>query len=153
MSSYLENGPAGIDQIVDSFQQLSTWEERYSYLIELGDVLPALEPEDYCEENRFRGCQSSVWLSARLELQQGVPCLQFLGDSDSKIVRGLIAILQAAYSGRPAQTFLEDDVAGLFRRLELDQHLGAGRRNGLHDMEMRLRHVAASTSLAELAYA
>lgn len=133
-----------VDDLVASFQQLPSWEKRYLRLIELGKELPTLERETCCDAICFRGCQSSVWLTTSLEVQGECPTLHFTADSDSKIVRGLIAILRRVYSGQPTDFILQHDINELFVQIELQQHLDAGRRNGLHAMEMHIKNLARS---------
>src|SRR5271166_3073078 len=95
---------ADIDEIIDNFSILEDWDDRYRYLIELGRELPPLSAEAHNDANKVQGCASQVWLdtSVRLNGANG-PTLTFEGDSDAHIVRGLIAILLATYSGRTAK--------------------------------------------------
>ena len=92
---------ADIAEIIDNFSLLDEWDDRYRYLIELGRELPPLAAEAHNDANKVRGCASQVWLDTSVRPNgAGGPVLTFVGDSDAHIVRGLIAILFAMYSGK-----------------------------------------------------
>jgi cysteine desulfurase/selenocysteine lyase len=130
------------NDLVESFEFLERPEERYQYIIELGEKLLPLPESERTEANRVYGCQSRVWLSARK--RPGTPdTIDFLADSDADLVRGLIAILQQVFSGQSARAILTFDVETFFKKLGLDQHLTLGRRNGLASMVQRIRTLAA----------
>lgn len=139
------NTSASIQELIATFENLSSWEKRYSYLIELGKQLPTL-PASQDEAVRFCGCQSSVWLTTSLQIQDEHPHLHFIADSDSKVVRGLIAVLHRVYSGQTTDFILSYDIDALFAQLALEQHINSGRRNGLHAMEMHLKGIARTYS-------
>jgi len=130
-----------LDEIYTEFEELEDWEERCDYLIDLGFELPELPSEHKTEDNRVHGCQSNVWLIARLNDQQPSG-LEILADSDAMIVKGLIAIILAVYSGKPPQEILQTDVEEIFEKLGLTRHLSSARRNGLHGMVLRIRKLA-----------
>jgi cysteine desulfurase/selenocysteine lyase len=133
---------AAADEVADFFDFADSWTERYQYLIDIGEKIPPLPDEFRTEANRVRGCQSTVFLTARK--QPGTAdVIDFLADSDADIVRGLIALLERVFSGQKAGDILAFDVAGFFTRLGLDQHLSMGRRNGLAAMVQRIRGFAA----------
>jgi cysteine desulfuration protein SufE len=136
---------ADIDDITDNFAILDDWDDRYRYLIELGRELPPLPAEAHNDANKVQGCASQVWLdtSVRRNGADG-PILTFEGDSDAHIVRGLIAILLATYSGRPAKDILEIDAVKLFEGLGLKEHLTPQRSNGFRSMVERIRSDARS---------
>ena len=133
-------GPAAmtIDQILADFEFLDDWEDRYRYVIELGKSLEPLPDQARSAQNKVQGCVSQVWLATRLEAD-GEPTLHFLGDSDAHIVRGLIAILIAIYSGKPASQILKTDAHALFMQLGLKDHLTPQRSNGFASMVARIR--------------
>lgn len=131
-----------VDEIVANFELLDEWEERYRYLIELGRMLPALPPEARNEANKVQGCASQVWLDRRVEAAAPEPVLHWRGDSDAHIVRGLIALLLALYSGKPASKVLATDAIGLFQSLGLSEHLTPQRSNGVRSMVERIRNDA-----------
>ena len=111
---------ADIAEIIDNFSLLDDWDDRYRYLIELGRELPPLAAEAHNDANKVQGCASQVWLDTRVRPNgAGAPVLTFLGDSDAHIVRGLIAILFAMYSGRNAKDILATDAVALFEKMGL----------------------------------
>ena len=132
-----------IDELLEEFEELGDWEEQCDFLIDLGFELPKFPEELKREENLVRGCQSLVWLVAETAVHDGVTVVNLRADSDSMIVKGLIAVLLAAYSGRTAQQILETDIEALFERMGLNRHLSSTRRNGLHGMVQRVRRFAA----------
>ena len=125
-------------QIVDDFSFLPAWDERYAYLIELGQKNPPLPEEYRTEDNLVRGCQSQVWLWR--ECRQGKVYLQ--SDSDSLIVKGLAALLTQVFSDQPAQEVLEAELT-FFEAIGLDQHLSSQRTNGLIAMIEEIKTFAA----------
>jgi cysteine desulfuration protein SufE len=129
-----------IDEIVDNFSLLDDWDDRYRYLIELGRTLAPLPEEARTERNKVQGCASQVWLTSSVKPNgEAGPVLSFVGDSDALIVRGLIAVLLALYSGRPAREILATDAVALFERLGLREHLTPQRSNGFRSMVERIR--------------
>ena len=142
---------ADIDEIIDNFSLLDEWDDRYRYLIELGRELPPLAAEAHNEANKVRGCASQVWLDTRVRPNGvGGPVLTFVGDSDAHIVRGLIAILFAMYSGRNAKDILATDAVALFEKMGLREHLTPQRSNGFRSMVDRI-HADARSALATVA--
>ena len=134
-----------LDEIVENFELIDDWEERYRYLIELGRKLPPLPDEERREEHRVRGCTSQVWLIS----ERTGDHLSFRGDSDAHIVRGLVALLLAACSGQKASTILALDIDELFRRLGLESHLSVSRRNGFFSMVSLIRASAQEVLQAQ----
>jgi cysteine desulfuration protein SufE len=129
-----------IDDIIDNFSLLDEWDDRYRYLIELGRELPPLAPEAKSHAQKMQGCASQVWLDTSVRPNgAGGPVLTFEGDSDAHIVRGLIAILFAMYSGRNAKDILAADAVALFEKLGLREHLTPQRSNGFRSMVERIR--------------
>ena len=142
---------ADIGEIIDNFSLLDDWDDRYRYLIELGRDLPPLAAEAHNEANKVRGCASQVWLDTNVRPNgAGGPVLTFVGDSDAHIVRGLIAILFAMYSGRSAKDILATDAVVLFEKIGLRQHLTPQRSNGFRSMVDRI-HSDARAALATVA--
>ena len=134
---------ANIGDIIDNFSVLDDWDDRYRYLIELGRELPALAEAAHNDANKVQGCASQVWLDTRVRPNGASgPVLTFAGDSDAHIVRGLIAILFAIYSGKAAKDILASDALALFERLGLREHLTPQRSNGFRSMVERIRSVA-----------
>ncbi|MFN3351690.1 SufE family protein [Pseudorhodoplanes sp.] len=138
-----------IDEISDNFELLDEWDDRYRYLIELGRTLPELPDDARIEANKVRGCASQVWMTTETRRQGSAgPVLVFGGDSDAHIVRGLIAILLALYSGKPAREILDTDAHALFEKLGLREHLTPQRSNGFRAMVDRIKsdaHAALAT--------
>jgi cysteine desulfuration protein SufE len=130
---------ACFDEILADFELLDDWEDRYRYVIELGRRLAPLPETKRSPANKVQGCVSQVWLATHIDQTDGSPRLTFIGDSDAHIVRGLIAILFALYSGRPAQDILAIDAAGKLSLLHLKEHLTPQRSNGLMAMVKRIR--------------
>lgn len=128
-----------LDDIRADFELLDDWEDRYRYVIELGRTLAPLAEPDRSEVNKVRGCASQVWLSTRFGRDAaGKAVLTFTGDSDAHIVRGLIAILLAIYSGRTAEEIAASDALAIFDSLGLREHLTPQRSNGLASMVERI---------------
>jgi cysteine desulfuration protein SufE len=134
---------SSIDEIVENFDLLEEWDDRYRYLIELGRTLPPLPEAARSDANKVQGCASQVWLSTLVKPNGGTgPVLAFDGDSDAHIVRGLIAILFALYSGKGAKEILATDAVALFEKLGLRDHLTPQRSNGFRSMVDRIRRDA-----------
>jgi cysteine desulfuration protein SufE len=127
-----------IEEIVDNFAFLDEWDDRYRYIIELGRELAPLPENKRTDANKVRGCASQVWLDTHRSNARD-PVLTFEGDSDAHIVRGLIAILFAIYSGQPASQIMTTDALAIFDRLGLREHLTPQRSNGLRSMVERIR--------------
>ncbi|KAA0216693.1 MAG: SufE family protein [Leptolyngbya sp. PLA3] len=132
-----------IEEIVGTFELLGDWEERFSYLLDLGRNLPEFADSERTEARRVHGCQSNVWLD--LEVQHGAePRVRLRAVSDAHIVNGLIAILISAYDGRTPGQVLAFDIKGLLVKIDLESHLSGTRRNGLAAMVERIRAEAAA---------
>jgi cysteine desulfuration protein SufE len=129
-----------IDEIIENFSLLDEWDDRYRYLIELGKTLTPLSERDRTAANKVQGCVSQVWLATRVRPNgSGGPLLEFVGDSDAHIVRGLISVLLVLFSGRHAREILATDAIGTFERLGLREHLTPQRSNGFRSMVERIR--------------
>jgi cysteine desulfuration protein SufE len=127
------------DEILADFELLDDWEDRYRYVIELGRKLEPLPDAERTAANKVQGCVSQVWLSTHIDRGGIAPRLSFIGDSDAHIVRGLIAILFALYSGKPADEIVKIDAAQKLGLLHLNEHLTPQRSNGLMAMVKRIR--------------
>ena len=135
-----------IDTIKDDFAFLDDWEDRYRYIIDLGRGLPPFPEEARNDAHKVQGCVSQVWLKT-LRGDGADPVLTFLGDSDAHIVRGLVAIMLALFSGKRAGDILDTDAEATMRLLGLDEHLTPQRANGLRAMIRRIRNEAEALSL------
>jgi cysteine desulfuration protein SufE len=144
-------GMSTIAEIVDNFELLDQWDDRYRYVIELGRTLAPLPESAHTEANKVHGCASQVWLLTHVKPDGAAgPALSFEGDSDAHIVRGLIAILLALYSGKSAREILDIDAMKLFDRIGLRENLTPQRSNGLRSMVERIR-AEAKAALAKAA--
>ena len=128
-----------IDEIRDNFELLEEWDDRYRYVIELGRMLDPMPEAEHSAENKVNGCVSQVWLPRQIDRGDGEPRLNYLGDSDAHIVRGLIAILLTLYSGRTPQQILATDAIDVFDEFGFRDHLTPQRSNGLRSMVERIR--------------
>ena len=129
-----------VEDIVETIGFFDDWEDRYRYIIDLGKELPAMPEAHKREELLVRGCQSQVWLDWRERDGR----VFFEVDSDALIVRGLIAIILAAFDGQTPRAILDFDIDGYFEKLDLLKHLSPTRGNGLRAMVQRIRDVAAA---------
>lgn len=136
--------PQAFQDIAENLTFLDDWEDRYRYLIELGQALPPLTEAEMTPENKVHGCVSQVWLASTATEVAGKPALRYRGHSDAMIVQGLVAILLALYSGRPAEEIASTDAIALFDKMGLREHLTAQRSNGLVAMVNRIRTEAAA---------
>jgi cysteine desulfuration protein SufE len=134
--------PKPFQDIAENLSFLDDWEDRYRYLIELGQALPRLTESERNATNKVNGCMSQVWLVAEAAPVDGAPGLRFRGESDAMIVQGLVAVLLALYSDRPAREIAETDAIALFDELGLREHLTTQRSNGLVAMVNRIRNEA-----------
>jgi cysteine desulfuration protein SufE len=134
-----------IETIQEDFASLDDWEDRYRYVIELGHSLEPLSEAAHNDVNKVRGCVSQVWLECeRRNGAGGQTILHYRGDSDSHLVRGLIAIAIALFSDQAPARVLSLDAFGAFRALGLEQHLTPQRSNGVRAMVERIRADAAA---------
>ena len=130
-----------LEKLISNFELLDDWEERYSYLIDLGKKLASLTEAEKSESNRVHGCQAMVWMV--LEPDADRPgALRLRADSDAFIVRGLIAVLQLIFNGHTPEEILTTDAKSTLGQLGLDQHLSPTRKNGLFAMVERIRTLA-----------
>jgi len=134
--------PEAFRDIEANLSFLDDWEERYRYIIELGQALPPLQPGERNAQNKVNGCVSQAWLVSDEVPGTDGPILNYRGESDALIVRGLVAILIAIYSGRSVREIAETDAIEIFDRLGLREHLSSQRSNGLVSMVKRIRSEA-----------
>lgn len=136
----------GFDELVENFEMFDDWEDRYRYVIELGKDLPPFPEELKTDATRVDGCVSRVWLKEDLVGDGPAPRIEFIGDSDAHIVRGLIAILRTMFSGQTPDAILATDVPQQLARIDLSGHLSPQRSNGLNAMVNRIREFAARSA-------
>ncbi len=130
------------EEIVETFEFLDDWEDRYRHVIDMGKAMAPLDDALKVPATKVDGCASQVWLHPKIE--DGI--LTFEGESDAMIVRGLIAVLRALYSGLPVSEVARIDAGGELARLGLNDHLSSQRSNGLRAMVERIRDVASAQS-------
>ncbi|MEQ3626467.1 MAG: SufE family protein [Celeribacter sp.] len=135
---------AAFEEIVETFEFLDDWEDRYRHVIEMGRDFPPLDDALKVPATKVDGCASQVWIHPRIEGAGAEAVFDFAGESDAMIVRGLIAILHALYSGQSVAQVLEVDALAELRRLGLEEHLSAQRSNGVRAMIARIREVSAA---------
>jgi cysteine desulfuration protein SufE len=134
-----------ISELIETFDALGDWESQCDFLIDLGYEIPDFPESARIEANKVHGCQSNVWLIT--EVKPGnPPLIEIQADSDSMIVRGLIAVLLMAYSGKTAAEILQTDIQQVFARLGLNRQLSSARRNGLAGMVQRIRSIAQESA-------
>lgn len=127
-----------LDDIRSTFGFFDAWQDKYAFLIDIGKALAPLPEADRSDDNLVRGCQSQVWLVPHFDGNT----LHLAIDSDAHIVRGLIAIVLAAFDDSPPRQILDFDIEGLFDELDLIGHLSPTRGNGLRAMVAKIRDIA-----------
>lgn len=131
-----------IADIVENFELIEDWEQRYGYIIELGREMAPLPEAQHTEENRVHGCESQVWLDVALDQSAPEPRLALRGDSDSSIVRGFVALMVALYDGKSPRDAAATDGLDIFRQLDFGSHVTSKRSNGVRAMVARIQHDA-----------
>lgn len=133
---------AAFEELVEDFEFLDDWEDRYRHVIEQGKAMAPLDEAFKVPATKVHGCASQVWLQPKIE--NGL--FQFDGDSDALIVRGLIAVLRALYNGVPVAQVGQVDARAELERLGLNEHLSAQRSNGVRSMIERINEVALAAA-------
>jgi len=126
------------NNIIDDFEFLENWEDKYKYIIDMGGSLAALKSNDYNDDNKVEGCASQVWLVVEENSKQGKIILKFKGDSDAYIVKGLIAIIFALFSEKTPSEILDIDPMSELKKLNLEENISQQRSNGLTAMINRV---------------
>lgn len=136
-----------LDEIVDIFELLGDWDQRYAYLVELGEQMPDMPAEEKTEDNKVKGCMSQVWVRAHAD-DKNPGRINYHGDCDTSIIKGVLALLIQMASGSTLDEIDKLDVDEFFERLELDEHLSPNRHVGVYAivdlMKKQAREVAAS---------
>jgi len=130
-----------IENLIDDFSFLESWEDKYKYLIELGNALPKFDDSKKIDEWKISGCQSQVWIIPHLEDDK----IYFEGDSDAIIVRGIIAVVLEIFKDKSAQEILDIDVEEIFDKLGLREHVSSNRRSGMLSMVDKIRYYAKNS--------
>lgn len=120
-----------VEDVLDNFELLGDWDQRYQYLVELGEHLDPMPDRYKVEANRVKGCMSNVWVRAYLDPEQ-TGLIRYLGDCDTAVIKGVVALLVELLSGRRAKAILDLDLDGLFRQLNLAEHLSPNRHFGVY---------------------
>ncbi len=128
-----------LDEVVENFSLFDNWEERYRYLIDIGRKLPNIDETLKRDEYLVRGCTSRVWLIPNITDN----IFHFQADSDAHIVRGLVAILMAAFQGKNLDDIKSVDIDSAFKEIGLDKHLSANRRSGFFSMVEKIRDLTS----------
>lgn len=134
------NEQISIEELAENFSLFDDWEERYRYLIDVGRSLPHMDESLRSDENIVRGCTSQVWMISELDDDAR---FHFQADSDAHIVRGLVALLLAAYNGKRADEIRGVEIEKIFADIGLDQHLSANRRSGFFAMVNKIKALSA----------
>ncbi len=128
-------------EIIEDLDFFDDWEERYKYLIDLGEEMPKMDPKLQTQERLVKGCQSNVWIDVQATDEK----LSFVVDSDAIIVRGLLALVMAAFNNKTASEILAFNVTDYFQQLDLEQHLSPTRGNGLRAIVAKIQAIARAT--------
>lgn len=127
-----------IEEIIENFQFLDDWDDRYKYLIELGSALPPFPEEKQTAANKVQGCVSQVWVTYE-KSDDADPVLSFTGGSDAHIVSGLVAITFAIFSDKQASQITQIDEKKIFDSIDLSEHITPQRSNGLTSLVERIK--------------
>jgi cysteine desulfuration protein SufE len=133
-----------LDEIVDIFDLLGDWDQRYQYLIELGENLPAMPDRLKTDDNKVRGCMSQVWITAYIDDGQ----VRFYGDSDTSVIKGILALLISLCDGLTVRQIRNLDMDAVFQGLSLDEHLSPNRHVGVYAMFDLMKQKAAEAEKA-----
>lgn len=133
-----------IDELIENFDLLDDWEDKYRYIIDLGARMDALPENLKTDDWKVHGCQSQVWLIPTVMMEDGQKYLDFQGDSDAAIVRGIVAIILMIFAHKTPQEIKEIAVENIFAKLGLQDHLSPSRRNGLAAMTEKIRYYASA---------
>ena len=128
------------EEILDDVAFFDDWEQRYQYIIDLGKQLPVMPEQERTSDRLVKGCQSNVWLQPEVHVER----LHFSVDSDAVIVRGLLALVLAAYQDKSAAQICNFDIDGYFTALDLERHISPTRGNGLRAIVAKIRRIAGA---------
>jgi len=140
---HIDTQMTDLDDIVEIFELLGDWDQRYQYLTELGEKLPAMPAALKTEANKVKGCMSQVWVSAwRDEAQPQL--INYYGDCDTSIIKGVLAVLIQLCAGKTETEIQQLDVDELFARLHLDEHLSPSRHVGIYAIVALMKQQAST---------
>ena len=141
--------PLTPEELIEDFELIDDWEDRFQYVVELGRELDPLPEEHRLDTNLVQGCQSRVWLVSSITKDDaGQTRVHFVADSDAQIVKGLVSIIVQLISGKTPQEILDLQIRELFTKLELGSHLVQSRSNGLNSMIDRVESLAKLATIA-----
>jgi cysteine desulfuration protein SufE len=130
------------DEILEDLEFFDDWEERYKYIIDLGKELEPMDETLQTADRLVKGCQSNVWLDVNSDGGE----IHFTVDSDAVIVRGLLALVMAAFNNKSAEAILAFDIDGYFQQLDLERHLSPTRGNGLKAIVAKIQNIAQAVA-------
>jgi cysteine desulfuration protein SufE len=136
---------AEIRDVIDTFDLLGDWDQRYQYLVELGERLPAMPVDDKREENRVKECMSTVYCAAHPDPERP-GCLRYVGDCDTSIIKGVVALLVELFSGKTPVEVEALDVDALFEGLHLEEHLSPNRHVGVYAIVDKMKGQARNST-------
>ncbi len=136
-----------LDELADIFELLGDWDQRYQFLIEIGESLPAMPPEARTDANKVKECMSQVWVQAYWQ-DAARGGIAYHGDCDTSIIKGVLALLIQLCEGKTAQEISALDVDEFFQRLGLDQHLSPNRHVGVYAIVRLMQKQAQALSAA-----
>lgn len=128
-----------IEELEENFELLEDWEDKYRYLIDLGEKNTDFPTELHLDKWKINGCQSQVWIVPEVKEVSGEKQLFFIGDSDAAIVKGIVTIVTGLCSGRSGKEICSLDIDGVFEKIGLHEHLSPSRRNGLGAMIEKIK--------------
>nr|VFK16328.1 MAG: cysteine desulfuration protein SufE [Candidatus Kentron sp. LPFa] len=134
-----------IEQLIEDFELLDNWENRFNYIMELGEKLPSIPEEEKTNENLVQGCTSKSWVKGGFT--DGT--FDFVADSEAVIGRGMLSLARNIYAGKTAKEVLDIDMLGFANRTGLMEHLTPTRQKGLHALIARIRDLATQEITAE----
>ncbi|MEA3292431.1 MAG: SufE family protein [Pseudomonadota bacterium] len=138
----MAKGKLDIERIIETFEFLRDWEQRYQFLDELGEKLPPMDPADQNDENRVHQCMSMVWVLPRPD-PENPDLLDYSGDCDTSTIKGVVAILVTLFSGKTPREIMDTDVDQMFSHLDLFEHLSPTRHVGVYAIVEKMKKQAA----------
>jgi cysteine desulfuration protein SufE len=136
------------EEVIENFEFLDSWEARYAYLVELGEALPPLDDAYRVEENRVQGCMSKVWVCP-IPDEHREGALTYVGDCDTAIIKGVLALVVRLLSGRTPDEIAELDLDDLFEKLNLAEHLSPNRHFGIYSLVEMMKKQASLAVIPE----
>jgi len=139
-----------LEKLAEDFEMLIDWDQRYQYLIELGESLPAMPASLKTENNKVKGCMSQVWTSPYFQDMENAT-ISFYGDCDTAIIKGVLAVLVKLCNGKTKSDILSLDIDEIFAKLHLDEHLSPNRHIGIFGIVDQMQQQAKALKEKDLA--